>query len=174
MSAIQATQRFIDQTDRIAKKHNMKVSISVPGEKEVVIADHTPPENNEAQVLLDLESLIKTNVDNLSRAKSEIKKLNEMVESALMNDEAYRTAKEDSTKTNKQRLSIKVAILSQPANKQLVEKIKELKEETKGATGAQSDYLREYHRMSGSTQLELFDGQMMEIVPVYKLIKRGK
>ena len=125
-----------------------------------------------AQVLIDLENMIKTNVAIIDRNKVELKKQKEMLDSTLQNDETYRTHNEEAKKAAKQKGATKLQILSQPGNKSLADKVKNLAAEIKEATGALSDYLREYARMSGTNEIETDDGEVREIVYTAKLVKR--
>jgi len=131
-------------------------------------------QDNGATVLIDLEDLIKTNVDNIERAKAEKKKLSEMLASALENDETYRLHSAAAKEGAKLKKITRANILALESNKQLSEKIKTLKHDIKDAKGALSDYLLEYKRISGSTQLELFDGSIREIVQTATIIKPFK
>lgn len=126
-----------------------------------------------AQVLVDLEQLIKTNVATIDRNKVELKKQKEMLDSALQNDETYRLHNEEAKKAAKQKGATKVQILSQPGNRALAEKVKELAAEIKEANSALSDYLREYARISGTNEIETDDGQVREIVYTAKLVKKS-
>jgi hypothetical protein len=114
--------------------------------------------------MLDLEQLIKTNVANIDRGKAELKKLREMENIELENDETYRLHNEESKKAAKQKSATKAQIMALPANKQLANKIKDIAEDIQEADGALSDYLREYGRMSGTNEIETEDGQIREIV----------
>lgn len=131
------------------------------------------PENG-GVVMMELENMIKSNVDGISKRKEELKKVNEMIQSALGNDAVYRDHEKAAKEAAKQKTATKAQIMSLPSNKQLLEKKKELTLEVKEMAQGLSEYLSEYTRMSGSTQLELFDGSVMEIVKVCKLIKRRK
>lgn len=129
--------------------------------------------DNAAQVLLDLENMIKANVATIDRNKVELKKQKEMLDSALQNDETYRTHNEEAKKAAKQKGATKLQILSQPGNKALADKVKNLAVEIKEATAALSDYLREYARMSGTNEIETDDGEVREIVYTAKLVKKS-
>lgn len=126
-----------------------------------------------AQVILDLENMIKANVATIDRNKVELKKQKEMLESALQNDETYRTHNETAKKAAKQKGATKLQILSQPANRALAEKVRDLAAEIKEANTALSDYLREYARMSGTNEIKTDDGEVREIVYTAKLVKRS-
>lgn len=129
--------------------------------------------DNGAQVLLDLEQLIKTNVANIDQGKVELKKQREMLTSALENDETYRLHDEEAKKAAKVKAGTKYQILQLPGNKALAEKVKSIAADIKEANTALSDYLREYQRLSGSNEIETEDGQIREIVYTAKLVKRS-
>lgn len=128
--------------------------------------------DNAAQVLLDLESMIKSNVAVIDKSKIELKKQKEMLNSALENDETYRLHSEEAKKAAKQKGATKIQIIQQPSNRALDEKVKTLAAEIKEATAALSDYLREYARISGTNEIETDDGQVREIVYTARLVKK--
>jgi hypothetical protein len=135
----------------------------------------TKPEDVTAvDVLLELETTIKSHISGIDKGKSELKKKREMVESALLNDETYRLHNEDAKKAAKIKSKTKKQILDQQQNKQLVADTYELAAEVKEMDVALSDYLREYQRMSGATEIETDDGEVREIVYVAKLVKKSK
>lgn len=132
----------------------------------------TASTENGAQILLDLESTIKSHVALIDKGKAELKRQRGMMESVLMNDETYRSHSEESKKAAKQKAQTKFQILQIPANKQLAEKVKTLHTELKDLETALSDYLREYQRMSGTSEIETENGEVREIIYVAKLIKK--
>lgn len=125
-----------------------------------------------ADTVLELEQMIKTNITTLDRNKSELKKLKEMLESALLNDEPYRIATEKVKEAGKEKGKTKAAVMQNPATKQLDEKVKDLMQENKDLAAAQSEYLREYARLSGTNEIEGDDGEVREIVYIAKLVKK--
>lgn len=127
-----------------------------------------------ADTVLELESMIKQGMTTMDRNKSELKKLKEMLESALLNDEPYRAAAEKAKEAGKEKGKAKLNVVALPANKQLEEKIKDLTTENKELIGAQSEYLREYARLSGTNEIEGDDGEVREIIYVAKLVKKAK
>lgn len=127
-----------------------------------------------ADTVLELEQMIKTNVTAIDRNKSELKKLKEMLESALLNDEPYRIASEKAKEAGKEKGKAKAAVMQNPATKQLDEKVKDLTTENKELAQAQSEYLREYAKLSGTNEIEGEDGEVREIIYVAKLVKKAK
>jgi len=130
-------------------------------------------DTNGATVLLELEATIKNHITLIDKNRAELKKQREMLESALLNDETYRTHSETAKEAAKVKAKTKFQILQQPANKQLVDKVHELTSEIRELNMAISDYLREYMRMSGTNEIETDDGEVREIVYVAKLVKKA-
>jgi len=131
------------------------------------------PDTN-ADTVLELESMIKQGMSAIDRNRVELKKLREMLESALLNDEPYRVATEKAKEMAKEKGKAKLHVLSNPATQQLAEKIKDLSTENRELAMAQSEYLREYARLSGTNEIEGEDGEIREIVYVAKLVKKAK
>jgi predicted RNase H-like nuclease (RuvC/YqgF family) len=154
-------------------KNNSNYDIQEAAIISVEKSEKNPPETNGAEVLLNLESLIKNHISGIDKRKSDLKKQKEMLSSALTNDETYRTHEEEAKKANKVKAATKSEILKRPENAHLNAKIKELTSEIKEMDAALSDYLREYERLSGSNEIEGDDGEVREIVYVAKLVKRG-
>ena len=74
---------------------------------------------------------------------------------------------------NKIKSQTKAQIMNQPSVLQLSNKIKNARSEIKERQGALSDYLKEYQRMTGATEIEGRDGKIREIVNDAKLIVRS-
>ena len=127
-----------------------------------------------ADTVTELESMIKQGIATLDRNKAELKKLKEMLESSLLNDEPYRLAAEKAKETGKEKGKAKLNVLAVAANKQLADKIKDLSIEDKELMMAQSEYLREFARLSGTNEIEGDDGEVREIIYVAKLVKKAK
>lgn len=132
-----------------------------------------PDEKTSAQVLVDLESMIKTHISTIDKSKGELSKLKDMLDGIFENDETYRTHTEKAKEAAKLKSLTKSQLLKQPEARDLAQKIKELQSSIKDLDLALSDYLREYQRMSGSTEIELEDGEVREIVYTAKLVKRA-
>lgn len=139
-----------------------------------IVSDQTKtPSETDATVLTSLESLIKQHVSTIAANKVEHKKLREMITSALSNDPTYKLHEEEAKKAAKVKAATKSELMKAPANKILVDKANELATEIKEADAALSEYLREFARLTGSTEFETDDGEVREIVFVAKLVKRS-
>lgn len=129
--------------------------------------------DNQATVLLSLEEMIQKYVERIAANKVEIKKHKEMYDDAFINNTTYMENFEKAEAARKDLLVTKKSIASQPSQVQLYLKLKNLREDTRDMQRSLSDYLQEYQRMTGATQLELFDGTVGDIVLTAKVVKRS-
>lgn len=133
----------------------------------------TDEQDADATVLKSLESLIKQHISSIASNKVELRKVREMLASALANDPTYKLHEEEAKKAAKVKAATKSELMKAPGNKVLVEKSNELSTEIKESDAAVSEYLREFARLTGSTEFETDDGEVREIVFVAKLVKRS-
>jgi hypothetical protein len=138
-----------------------------------IVKDSPAPLQGDPTVLTSLESLIRQHVSSIAANKAELKKLREMIASALSNDETYKLHEEEAKKAAKVKAATKSELLKSPANKAIADKANELATEIKEADASLSEYLREFARLTGSTEFETDDGEVREIVFVAKLVKRS-
>jgi DNA-binding transcriptional MocR family regulator len=61
--------------------------------------------------------------------------------------------------------------MKQPSVMQLSNHIKQMRQEMKERQSALSDYLQEYQRLTGATEIETNSGDIMRIVNSSKLVK---
>lgn len=126
-----------------------------------------------SDIMINLESMIKTAVAAIDRQAEEARKLKEMLDDIMNNDPAYAEASEKAKETNKVKQTAKAGVLKQPQAKDLDDKIRTLKSEMKETLASLSDYLKEYQRMSGVNEIEGEDGDVREIVYTAKLVRKG-
>ena len=100
----------------------------------------------------------------LRKAKQE--KEQKALEEAKAAEEAAKAAAKIKSATKQQ-------ILKQPQAADLANKVKTLRSELKENKASLSDYLREFQRMSGISEIEGPDGELQEIVYTAKLIKKS-
>lgn len=134
----------------------------------------TPVKTTEqAEILINLDSLIKSNLKNMEGAREELRKLREMFDDAFNNDPVFREHSEKVKDVNKIKSETRAQIMKQPTVAQLAQKIKSIRQDMKESQMALSDYLLEYQRMSGANEIETEDGQVFEIVNSAKTVKRS-
>lgn len=124
--------------------------------------------------MLDLSSLINDYVKTLDDLKSQVKTQRQMVKDALEGDKDYHDQSEKIKTLNKERFAIKQKIMKQPAVDTAVTKMQGLQIELKDMEDKLSAYLQEYQRVAGTNLIEGSDGEMRQIVPVYRLVKKSK
>ena len=121
---------------------------------------------------LSVESLIKTLISRIARVKEELKPVKEMLSDLLNNNEKYQLADKEAKEASKKKSTAKMEILSTPQGKMASGKVDELKSELKEAQEALSNYLAEYQKLTGSSEIEGEDGELRKIVYVAKLVKK--
>lgn len=130
-------------------------------------------ENNQADIALEMESLIKSHVVSIERLKGELDKNKSMLDAIFENDPTYKDHSEKAKEAAKVKTGTKQQILKQPQAADLDNKVKSIRSQIKETQGALSDYLREYQRISGLTEIEGEDGEIREIIYTAKLVKRA-
>lgn len=139
------------------------------------VADQPTPQvqNDSTEVLFNLESMIRQSVTGIDKRKSEMKKFQEMVTSFLEQDPTYQEHEKRAKEAAKVKNTTRVELLKQPSVASSIQKAKELKMEIKETQESLSDYLREYQRISGSSEIEDEEGNVRDIVYIARLVKRA-
>lgn len=128
--------------------------------------------SDSAQTVLNLENMIKTNNSQIAKLSIELSEAREMLKDAFEGDTTYREHAEAAKDANKIKSATKAQILKKPDVAQIATNVKVLTSELKELKEALSDYLREFNRLSGITEIEGDDGELLEIVYVAKLVKK--
>ena len=129
------------------------------------------PVGEQATVLLSLEELIRNNIDSIEKIQLELRKQREMFDDSFNNDPVYREHTERVKEVNKTKSATKQQIMKQPSVMQLSNHIKSMRQEIKERQSSLSDYLQEYQRMTGATEIESSSGDLLRIVNNSKLVK---
>ena len=124
--------------------------------------------------MIELTTIINRYVADIEKAKEDLKMQNGMFKDSFSGDAEFHDIDMKAKELNKQKNAIKQRILKTPALEAVVAKIDELKTELKDAQEMLSGYLEEYQRVAGTNIIEGENGEIKEIIPVYKLVKRGK
>lgn len=130
------------------------------------------PVQSQSEVLLSMEGLIKNHLSALRKLQGDLTKQKEMLDDILANDPTYQEHLNVANEASKTKNATKAQVLKQPQAADLDKKIKDIKVEMKENSGSLSDYLSEYSRLSGLTEIEDDEGNMMQISFSAKLIKR--
>jgi len=125
-----------------------------------------------AEIILNLENLIKSHITNIDKLKIEQKKQKEMLEDIFLNDPTYKQHLDKAKEAAKVKAVTRAQIMKRSDVYQLSEKIKDVHLQLKDLEVGMSDYLREYARLSGTNEIQGEDGEVREIVYVAKLVKK--
>lgn len=126
---------------------------------------------DQSTVLLSLEDMIRTNISLTQVLVREMKKTKEQYEDSFTNNPTFRENAEQAKIAAKKKSESKMEISKQPAVASLRDKLKSIRLDLKEKKAALSDYLLEYKRMTGATQLELFEGETIEIIESARAVK---
>lgn len=136
-------------------------------------ADSKPVEVNASDLVLNMEGMIKNLISTLDRQKEQAGKFQEALNDIFENDETYNTHAKAAKEAARVKSNTKQQILKQPQAADLFEKVKTLKSEIAENSASLSDYLREFQKMSGISEIEGDDGELREIVYTAKLIRKS-
>lgn len=135
------------------------------------VEEKTNPSENDAIVLMNLVSLIKSHITNIENLQAEARKHKEMLDNVFLNDATFREHSDRAKEANLQKSATRTQIMKQPSVVSVANKAKAVKAEIKELQVELSEYLQEYQRLSGSTSIEDDKGEVRQIVNESKLIK---
>jgi hypothetical protein len=128
--------------------------------------------SNDLSTLMAVEGAIKSHLEQLEKLREATRVQREMVESLLQSDPVYMEAAEEAKKGAKVKAEARKRVLDGPGNKQVVQNLKDLKQQNKELSDGLSYYLGEYRRITGANEFEGSDGELREIVLIAKLVKK--
>ena len=129
---------------------------------------------NSKMSVLDLTTLINDYDKTMGELKNQLKEQKSMIKDAFENDQEYNEIAEKVKELNRQKNAIKQRILKTPAVETVMAKVKDLQADLRDMEDKMSGYLQEYQRVSGTNVIEGVDGELRQIVPVYRLVKKSK
>ncbi len=127
---------------------------------------------NQADTLLNIESLVKSYYQRLNSLTLEVRQLKEMMDSTLNNDSEYHENDLAAKKSTKLRTIARQKLLNVSANADLFDKIKDHQAQLRELKIGPSEYLTQYMALSGTNKIESVDGAILEIVTNAKLVKK--
>ncbi len=133
-----------------------------------------PGGDDQAELVMKLEGMIKNNNSQIAKLSAELSEAREMLKDAFENDTTYREHADAAKEANKVKAATRAQILKQPVVKALADKTKTLASELKELKEGLSDYLREFNRLSGITEIEGDDGELLQIIYVAKLVRKAR
>ncbi|MCR4324407.1 MAG: hypothetical protein NUV69_01835 [Candidatus Curtissbacteria bacterium] len=125
--------------------------------------------SDDAKLLLSLEEMIRNNRSIVEKLKKELGEHRDMLKDTFEGDATFKEHQDEVKAATKTRNATKAQIMKRPEVATLAEKVKSMQSQVREYTDALSDYLREYHRVSGLTTFQGEDGEVLEIIYVAKL-----
>ncbi|MFA6004940.1 MAG: hypothetical protein WC775_00455 [Patescibacteria group bacterium] len=132
----------------------------------------TPEVNGEVEQSLQLDTLIKRYMGDINRLKVEMREQRSMFNDAFENDANFHEATEKEKEVKKVKTAAKEKIAQQPGTVAVADKVKNLREELKHANEMLSGYLEQYVQKTGARTIEDDNGNIIQIVPNYRLVKK--
>ncbi|MCW1949628.1 MAG: hypothetical protein KIH89_004295 [Candidatus Shapirobacteria bacterium] len=129
------------------------------------------PDENQAQTILNIESLINTATVRLDEISKQLQEQKSMIDALLENNAEYQEIEKEAKKQAKLKTAAKQNVLSAPEAKSTLDKLKENQMQAKELKIALSDYLAQYVALSGTNQIEGPDGVVRQIIYTAKLVK---
>jgi hypothetical protein len=130
------------------------------------------PKQQTLNSLNELTGLINGHMETIGREKDKLRKVKEMLDGILNNDEAYQEKEKLSKDAAREKQNVKSNILKQPQAYDLNFKIKEGRLELKQLEAELSKFLSEYQKASGSDSFEDANGETHQIVFTARLASK--
>ena len=123
--------------------------------------------------IVELTALINRYEGDMKKMKDNLKIQSGMLRDAVEGDAAYHELDVQSKDLQKKKTEIKQRVMKTQAMEAVVAKVEEYKSEIKDAREMLSGYLEEYQRVAGTNIIEGEHGEIKEIIPQYRLVKRN-
>lgn len=134
-------------------------------------ADELNTDSNKADVILSMEEMIGSAVQRIGTLKDDIKAKRDNLNSALLADSSYADAESAIKEQQQIKKTAKERIMAVPSVSRMADELKALQADKKELNSSLSDYLLEYNRMTGATQLAFFGSEEYLIVKSAKVKK---
>ncbi len=129
-------------------------------------------DTQKALSILQVEDLINRQMEEIEKMRDDTRMMKSAYDDAFKNDAKFREFDEKTKEAGKLKKQYVQGMKKDPAIANAESQYLAKKDELKDAQTGLSEYLREYNRISGMTQFETKDGQMLEIVQTFKLVKK--
>ena len=123
--------------------------------------------------IVELTTLINRYEGDMKKMRDNLKIQSGMLRDAVEGDAGYHELDTQSKDLQKKKTEIKQKVMKTQAMEAVVAKMEEYKNEIKDAKEMLSGYLEEYQRVAGTNIIEGENGEIREIVPQYRLVKRN-
>ena len=126
-----------------------------------------------SMTIVELTTIINRYEGDMKKMRDNLKIQSGMLRDAVEGDATFHDLDVQSKDVQKKKSEIKQRVMKTPAMEAVVAKIDEYRGEMKDAKEMLSGYLEEYQRVAGTNIIEGENGEIKEIVPQYRLVKRN-
>jgi len=154
----------------MADSKNIQVSDKIIDDSDVPLNE----KKDEANLVIKLEGLIKNHISQIDKLRIELSEQKAILADIFEGEQTYKEHAEAAKAAAKVKSATKAEVLKRPAVAIIAEKVKSFSSQMKELQAALSDYLGEFNRLSGITEIEGEDGELREIVYVAKLVKKPR
>lgn len=148
------------------------VTASTEPDEDTEVREETGSEDTKTALgIMQVEDLINRQMADIDKMREEVKLLKSSFEDAFKNDAKYREFDEKVKEATRLKKTYVLAMKKDPSITAAEQSFMSKRDDLKDAQQGLSEYLREYNRISGLTQFETQDGQVLQIVQVFKLVK---
>ncbi len=134
--------------------------------------DNAQKATGAAEDFLNLDSLIKRYLSDIDTLKKQIREKRDIFQGGFENDADYHEAEEKVREVSTKKKEAKERIMKLPATVAVQDELKDLRDRLKHAQGMLSGYLQKFVRETGATTIEDLNGNVLQIVPNFKLVKK--
>lgn len=138
-----------------------------------IVKNMDQDKKDNSSVVLNMENMIKSLMAAIDEKSEEADKYKSALNDILENDETYQEHSKLAKEASRVKSATRKQILKQPQAADLDSKVKTLTSEIKETKASLSDYLREFQRISGISEIEGKDGELREIVYTAKLVRKS-
>lgn len=160
-----------DKNSQLEENNEVQISSKEELAEEVEMATNTDSENK-VERIMSLENMINGYMMDFEKLKKDLKEQSAMLKDSYENDPEYMSAVDKAKEINKMKAEIKEKLLQDPSVAALDAKVSDLKSEVKDVRQALSDYLQQYYRESGLTEITGSDGEVHELIATVRLVKK--
>ena len=137
------------------------------------VVSSKPTDVNSGEIIVNMESMIKSHISEIDKLNTELKKHKEMLDDIFLNDPTYQEHDKKAKEAARIKNATKNELLKRTDVADLNSKVREMKITVKEFQSALNEYVREYQRLSGVNEITDEQGNVLEIVYTVKLVRKS-
>jgi len=142
-----------------------------PNQAEDTVTDETVSTSSAADPMLQTDAVIRRYLKQIKELSQQIREKGSQYKDSFLNDAQFHTVDKEVKEVQRKLKQAKERVTNLPTSRQTNQEIKDLREDLKNAKEILSTYLQKYVTETGLTTIEDDEGEVLKIVPVYKLEK---